>query len=367
MSNQIVKIEITASDEVILNKKKAWSEVGEVVHNLNIELTNRANAAVNQLIVPTSIKDIKEAEEVFANVKKELRQIETDRKSLTSNFDAATEQLMKPEKLVIAKLKEFGDAMIKVKQEIKRIAEEESKKNEEHAKMLLEYTNQINKKYAEMKEYVATTCQKAYTHSLSEKSEVTELNLDSFLAQVKAKRFTKDAFTPSFDLENLSHAMAWKEAWKAANIPNPESMIVYAEQELKKKFEFFNVALKNKAEAVQAAKLAEEKAAADRAAELSAKETAAKLSTLAAATVVVESGVKELKIKFVIDMPDDIANNLLIANAFIACYQEIKGGVRVTSLRKISIEQMGEALAWAKNKDERFSFSGIKFKTIDKL
>jgi hypothetical protein len=80
-----------------------------------------------------------------------------------------------------------------------------------------------------------------------------------------------------------------------------------------------------------------------------------------------DNGVKELKKKYEIDMEDNEASALLIITAFVTNFKEAKEGIRVKSMMALSIAQMGSALAWMKNKDNAFSFTGINFKTVEKL
>ena len=93
--------------------------------------------------------------------------------------------------------------------------------------------------------------------------------------------------------------------------------------------------------------------------------TREKRSDLAAPLVV--SDIKELKKSYAIDMDDTEQNAILIIAAFVTHFNIAKEGVRVKSMFKLSVEQMGAALAWMKNKDENFSHTGINFKINDKL
>ena len=152
------------------------------------------------------------------------------------------------------------------------------------------------------------------------------------------------------------------------DMPKEIDMVAYFHRAVDAKFEFYSVALKNKDAAIKMAKEVADKEAAERAEELANQKVATRLEVIATSTdAVIDSGVKELKKSYAIDMEDTEQNALLIMAAFVTNFNTAKEGVRVKSMFKLSVEQMGAALAWMKNKDENFSHTGINFKQVEKL
>lgn len=362
MSN-LPQIIITADSEVVLKKKAAWSEVGLTVHNANIALEQKAKEALSLLVLPKTIDDINAAESNLKDVKTKLSIIELERKAVTSKFDAVTSALMTHEKLVKDALPAYTNAIVA----IKKIHEAEQAKLKAEAEAEKQWKEQavnfIHAEFNRFRDLIADQCQKAYEYALGK--DISPDVLGAYLVKVKANKTEKD-FT-IFKPEKMTQLL-FDFALKQVDMVSPADMLITFHCEVDKKFEFYNVALKNKEAAIQASKEAELAAQAERLAVLANANIATRLETIATSTdAVVDSGIKELKKKFAIDMPDDDQSALLIITAFVTNFAAAKEGVRVKSMMSLSIGQMGTALAWLKNKDNAFSFTGINFKIDDKL
>ena len=363
MSN-LPQIIITADSEVVLKKKQAWSEVGLTVHNANLRLEARAKEAIAQLTPPKTIDDISIAEAVLKDVKLKLTSIETERKAVTSKFDQVTSALMLHEKAVKDALPAYQNSIIA----IKKVHEAEQAKvllKQEAEKRLKETCiNGLNADYNRMKDQVANICQKAYEFALGE-GKVTEAKLSAYISKVKAKLKLEDF---AFVCPTLIPIEMFDTCYGEMDMPDQISMLAYFHRAVDVKFEFYSVAIKNKDAAIKMAKEVAEKEAAERADELANQVVATRLEVIATSTdAVIDNGVKELKKSYAIDMEDTEQNALLIMAAFVTNFNAAKEGVRVKSMFKLSVEQMGAALAWMKNKDENFSHTGINFKINDKL
>lgn len=356
---------ITAPSDVILKKKQAWAEVGLTVHNANIALEQKAKAALDLLngTSPKTIDEVVNSENILKQVKATLASIESERKTVTSKFDAVTSALMTHEKAVKDALPAYQKAIIEIKK-IDEANKAKIKAAEEAKKLAKEKAiNYVSDEFTRMKDMVADLCQKAYEHALEK--NVTLEKLSSYLTKLKAKKTDKD-FTV-VKPENMLQE-DFDHGYKSIDMAAPSDMLLYYHKQMDAKFEFYEVALKNKDAAIQASKEAEERAKQEREEELANAKVAARLETISTPTeALVDNGVKELKKKYTIDMPDDEASILLIMTAFITNFAQAKDGVRVKSLMKLSIEQMGTALAWLKNKDNAFNFTGINFKIEEKL
>lgn len=364
MSN-LPQIIITADSEAVLAKKKAWSEIGLAVHNANLSLEAKAKAAIDLIngTIPKSIDEVLGAETVLKEVKATINSIESKRKEITSKFDKVSSALMTHEKLVKDALPAYQNAIIAIKKDYE--AQQAKKALEEAAerKAKEDAINYINKCYNDMKNMVSEQCQKTYEYALNK--PVTVEKLKSYLIKVKETKTEKD-FTiiqpDNISLSNFSHA------FKQVDMAAPADMLAYFHRAIDEKFKFYEVALKNKDAAIKAAHEQAEKEAAERAEELANAAVANRLETIATSIdTTFDNGVKELKKKYEIDMEDNEASALLIITAFVTNFKEAKEGIRVKSMMALSIAQMGSALAWMKNKDNAFSFTGINFKTVEKL
>ncbi len=362
MSN-LPQVIITADSEAVLNKKKQWAEVGLTVHVANLSLEVKAKEALHLLSAEViNIEDITAAESILKDVRAKLSTIETERKEITSKFDKVSSALMTHEKAVKDAIPAYQQMIIKVKKDYETEQSKERLKIEAEKRLKETAINFVNEAYNSMKDKIADICQKAYTFALSD-GNITEAKLDKYLIAVKKKLSAKD-FTiecPVTIPENV-----FQEAYNHVGMADPADMLYYFHMQVDSKFEFYAVALKNKDAAIQAAKDNEIVAQQARLAELSNAAIAAKLETISA-EVVVDSGIKELKKKFEIDMEDNEQAALLIITAFVTNFNMAKEGLRVKSMMSLSIGQMGAALAWLKNKDNAFSFTGINFKVTEKL
>lgn len=363
MANSL-QIIITADSDVVLKKKQAWAEVGFTVHNTNIQLAEKAKEALEILtkMTPKNIGQINGAEVILKEVKAKLAIIELERKAVTSKFDQVTAALMVHEKLVKDAMPKYQQAII----DLKKVHEAEQEKVRQ-AEMKVKQEKQaavdfINKAYTDIKSMIADQCQKAFEYALGK--DVTGERLDSYLKKVKSNKTEKD-FTIVKPAE--MNQEYFDGAYSYLDTPSVADFITYFHAQVDEKFAFYTVALKNKAEAIQASKEKAEREALELQEDLANRNVAARLETIATSTAEIQSDVKELKKKYEIDMPDSEGNALLIITAFVTNFAQVKDGIRTNNWLNMSVNQMGAALAWYKNKDENFNCTGIKFKTIEKL
>lgn len=362
MENKAISVIITAESEVILKKKQAWSEVGLTVHNTNLSLEAKAKEAIGLLIPPITIDQIQAAELTLKDVKNRLTSIESERKAITGKFDQVASALMLHEKSVKDALPAYQNSIIAIKKAHE--AEQAKILAAQAAERLAKENaiNTINKAYNDMKSLVADQCQKAYEFALNK--PITIDKLAAYLKKVKANKTEAD-FTIKVD--ELTPEL-FKYAYDAVQMASPADMLAYFHRAVDAKFEFYEVALKNKDAAIEASKANEVLEQQKRLEELANAAVAARLETISTSTdAVIDNGIKELKKKYEIDMDDSESSALLIITAFVTNFKEAQNGVRVTKWMNLSIGQMGSALAWMKNKDVNFNFTGINFKINDKL
>jgi len=363
-----LQVIVTADSEAVLEKKKQWAEVGLVVHNANISLQTKAEDLKARLIAPTSIDQVTEAEGVLKEINGELNALIAERKVTTSRFDKVSEALMKHEKSVKESIPAFQNAIIKLKQEAEKIKNAERAKEEAIRKAKEDAIKFVNESFKKMQDLVAVRCQEAYEFALNNpktKKSIEESKIASYIEKCKAKLTEKD-FTlvkpDNISQENFDAAKLF------VDMPEPKDLLAYWDKQMNVKFEFYTVALKNKEAAIQASQKAKEEADRLRAEELSQRNVAAELEAASMSSeVTIDNGIKDLKKKYEVDLEDTEQNAILIMTAFVTNFGQVKDGVRVTKWSNLSVSQMGAALAWLKNKDDRFEFGGIKFKLTDKL
>lgn len=352
---------ITADSEAVLAKKKAWSEVGLTVHNANIQLKAKADEALALMVAPTTIDEMVAAEAVLKAVKAKLGVIEADRKAVTGQFDKVSAALMLHEKAVKDAMPAFQNAIIAIKKAHE--AEQAKLRQAQEAERLAKEKaiNFVNEAYSKMQALISDQCQKAFEYGLN---NITEEKLAAYLKKVKAKLTLKE-FTitrpDSITIENFNHALV------STDMATAEMMLEHFRVQVDEKFNFFSVALKNKEAAIQAAKEKAEREELERAERLANANVAARLETIATSEAEIVTDIKELNKKYELDMPDTESSALLIITAFVTNFAAVKDGVRVKSYLKLDVTQMGAALAWMKNKDNAFTFTGINFKVTEKL
>lgn len=356
-------------DEVA-KKATAWSNFGVIITNSEFQFQARAQAIIAKLKKPLKPGDLKEAEETLKAVKQERQKLIDDRKKITTRFDSVASRLMAPENLIASALPEIENAMLAVKKAEQEELNKARYKNNELKSIREQYLNLIVKMDKEYRDKISAQVSKAFEYALGA-GDVKMDGLPAFLDKVKvAKGFSEIDFTydrPELPLKYSSKEEViniWKEVDKTI-LPGKEYLAIY-HKALSDQFEFYSAALKNKEGAIKLQKENAEREEAKRKQEAEAHEVANKLSAIATTTAEIVSATKPLKEYYEVDMEDTEANAIKIIAAFVGNFELCRGGVRVKSLMKISVEQMASALAWVKNKDDKFE-CGVKFIKKEKL
>lgn len=366
--SEIVKTQPTL--EELTKKAEAWSKFGVIITNSEFEFQARAQAIIAKLKKPTKPEELKEAEEALKSAKQEAKKLYEDRIAITQRFDSVASRLMAPEKTLTAAWPEIEKAMFDVKKAEQEQLNKLKYASDEKKVLREQYGNLIVKMDKEYRDKIAGQVTKAFEYALGA-GAVTLDGLDAFLEKVKiAKGFTEIDFT--YDRPEIALKYTTKEEmlaiWQEADkliLPGKEYLAIY-HKALKDQFEFYSAALKNKEGALKLKKEQDEREENKRKEEAEAQAVANKLSAIATTTAEIASTTKPLKEYYEVDLEDTEENAIKIIAAFVGNYQLCKGGVRVKSLIKISVEQMASALAWVKNKDDKFE-CGIKFIKREKL
>lgn len=358
------------TSEELDKKAKAWSNFGIIITNSEFQFQARAQAIIAKLKKPTKPEELKEAEETLKACKQEAKKLYEDRIALTQRFDSVASRLMAPEKTLAVAFPEIEKAML----EVKKIEQEQINKarytSEEKKSIREQYLNLVVKMDKEYRDKISTKVSKAFEYALGA-GDVKLDGLSAFLDKVKiAKGFSEIDFTydrPDIHLKYITKEEAiaiWQEVDKTI-IPATQYIAIY-HKALADQFEFYSAALKNKEGALKLQKEQAERDEEKRKQEAQAHEVANKLSAIATTTAEVVSTTKPLKEYYEVDMEDTEQNAIKIIAAFVGNFELCRGGVRVKSLLKISVEQMASALAWVKNKDDKFE-CGVKFIKKEKL
>lgn len=353
----------------------AWSKMGLLMRETDMKLQAMAQSALQKIKIPTTIDEIIDAEKLVVELRADYNSILEERKKVTSKLDGAIAHLMEPEKLITPAVKPLVDAILS----LKKLAEEQNNKvkyhSEEIKRIKEQIANHITNFDATCKQKIVELVDKAYSFALGNgdiKAEEVENYISRLMKSDKTSEKEFKISEPDFHLK-YTHTTSdeRKELWENAIFGLKEPMIYRQDlhDALTAKFEFYDIAVKNKAESLKLAAQEREAAEAEIKKQASEAETANKLnsiSTVHDATPV--STHKELKKVYTIDMIGENWNDAtMVMTAFVANLDKCKDEIRVKNIWNLSIAQMAVALQNIKNKDNAFEFGTLKFKLTDKL
>lgn len=359
-------------DPVVQKKRQSWADMGQLVHQTEQTLQSDSLVLLSLLVAPTKTDELLSAESTLKEVNKGLTELEAKRKERTSVLDAICTRLMNPEKVVKAEIEKFKAAIVSVKK-LKAVEDAKIKAAaDELSAARAFYTDEVLKLDSAYKKKCADNVLLAYNYALGD-GNITMDGLPGYIEKVKAK-FKESDFTPIPVPFVSLHGQAAQIAMIASNLYDamraPMDYIADYRCAVDKQFEFYNVAINNKAAAQEQAAQAKAKADADAAELLRNQQAAAALENVAVlhqSDAAASKEVKALKQVYELDMPDDETSALAIISAFVGNFAACRDHIRVKSFRNLSVEQMGAALCALKNKDNAFSVNLITFKVTDKL
>jgi D-ribose pyranose/furanose isomerase RbsD len=378
----------TAKTEKEAKVASAWSKIGLAMSQTDMQLQAMAQKALAKVKIPKTVAEIVDGEKLITELRNDYTEIQSQRKVLTSKLDAAIAHLMKSEKLISgdekagipSAVKPIMDALVLLKKqdELDRQKiqwhDDEIKRNKEII------ANHVTNHDATCKQKIINLVDNAYSFALGngdvklEEVWTPDLKFGTFLKKViNGEKAGEKEFhiAPPIWTSKYTSAEENQELWDNAvmDVRSPMDYRQDLHDALGVKFEFYNIAVKNKAESLKQA--AEDKEVAEQ--ELLKKkgeaEAANKLNSIAtvhSATPITTH--KELKKVYEIDM---VENDWVVASqvvaAFIGNLEKCKDAIRVTNNWNLKISQMREALCKVKNADPAFEFGTLKFKSVDKL
>jgi hypothetical protein len=352
---------------IIEKKRSSWGAMGIKIHQQELELQVRAQDALRKLeVLPTTIDDVPVAEAALKEVGILKRQIETDRKAITSKFDPVFERLMAPEKSFAVPMAAYVAAIIAIKKEEERKAQERKNKADELARIRQALITTQAHYDAEFKTIIAEKVMQAFAKALesNKKPEEKQDYMDRVCFRVKESDFLIE--TPNVQLQYATHQefnQILNEIWKI-NAADYVSMFAI---ELEKKFSDYSVAYLNKQQALQLAKEEQQRRLQEIAQQKQQTELSVHLDAVST-DLTVETGLKALKKAYEVDMPETFDSVMKIFSAFMANKQKCLEKVNIKKwFVSFNADSAAKALAKVKSDDNAFAPLGIIWKEVDKL
>lgn len=360
----------TEQDPAMIDLMNRWAIMGKVVKNLGLQLQVRGQSIIAGLILAPTVEQVVEAEKALLQANKSLTELENDRKATTSKFDAVTQNLMIAEKTVKTEIEKAKSSLLTAKTTAATLAAATMAKSDELKRAREAISNYLVKADASFRCNITETVATLFAQALE--TDVKESDISDWIQEKKSVTFKIADFTvkqPTMK-PNLNTPESIQAIWDelTVNVTQEAEYLLMFYKELDEKFAFYGISLKNKAAAIKmtVANVAQE--CAKIAAEVSASETGNKLAALAVQVdVVSEPAGRALKSVYEIDVPDTEQGAIAIMAAYIGNLSACRSGTRVTSYRKLTVQQMANALINAKIKDPNFASQGIIFKSKSKL
>jgi len=350
-------------------KRQSWGAIGIKIHEQQLQLQIRAQDALSKLEeLPTTIDEIPQAEAILKEVGALKRQIEADRKAITSKFDPVFERLMAPEKSFAVPMAAYVAAIIAIKKEEEKKAEDRRKKADELARIRQALITTQSHYDAEFKTIITERVGTAFTWAL-EKGIMPGAECDDYKDRVKFKikeslfHTEEPTLTKGLATEEEFKAI-YNEVWKI----NAADYVALFAGELDRKFAGYEVAYQNKQQALAMAKEEQERRLREIEEQKQHTEIAATLDANATDLTVIEGGMlKALKKAYEVDMPENFENAMKIFSAFMANKQKCLEKVNIKKWFNFDASSAAKALAKVKSDDNQFAPLGIIWKEVDKL
>ena len=353
---------------------KAWAGYAAESHNKLQELQTEAARLIATLSdLPTDIKQIAEAEATLKQSKAKQKEISASRLAQTSKLDKFFENLMAPEKSVLAVIPAYEQAIIKLKNDKAAIDNLQANKDTEAKRIKETFIIHINNKKAEFETRIADIVNNQYTYALNNAKSESIINvngadiaLEDYINKCMGVKKTSDFVIIQPPVTN-NYQTDTNAIWASMETTYLDGKLIQGkfEGDVKDKFKYFSIAIKNKERAIANSEKVANEAKEQAVIQAEQQNIGAKLS-VNATVMNQEPTTKALKEKFELDMPASQESALLIIAAFVANIQKTSSKVKA-SWMKLSVEQMGSAIVAVKNDDNNFMVSGINFKIVQKL
>lgn len=367
--NEITTTKI--NEEVILQKRNAWANLGESIYHAEMKLQGMAQQLILQVKLPNTIEDVKESEFLLKELKGQLNRIESERKTLTSKLDSVTTRLMLHEKSVPEHLKKLQDKII----ELKKQEEDQIKKSVEKQKEIQRITELCKVQRSEiefkLKQLIGDVVNKSYSYALGDgnihphqlnvylekvRSKVTEERLINEVNLIYSNAKQTSTIINEAELFDIIDQQSKVDVYEYIEIFNEQLVHIYSD---------YNIAFNNKEEALKKSeqeRIEKEKQDEEK---RQNEQIAAKIESVITPQVTIDF--KPLKKMYEVDMPEDIDSVRQIMSAFFANINLCLPKLRVNKWFSFTPKQAAASLANVKNDDNEFQPKGIVFKEVSKL
>lgn len=372
-----LKVQVSETRPEVIEKMGRWAEMGRFIHDYIPSLQAGMQAITAPLILNPTVEQIPQAEAILTETKRKYATHKEERVKNTNKFVAIIDKCIEPEKTGLTVIEQATAGLLKAKQELATQQATVKAKDDELKRIREAIINHIAKKDAEYLVRIEKAVTVAFEAGLNGACP-DEASVPTYLSGLKDGGIMNGDVPESFMWmrppikPNYATDEEVSEIWAELSDriqPPTHYQAIWADK-LDEKFGFYGLALKNKEDALRAAKNAELESMAAIQNDKLATEQAAKLEAVASTYTNPSLGVpvtKSLKYDWLIQMDDTPQIAMIIMAAFVANSERCKGGVRVKSWRKLSVEQMASALEWAKKQDENFNVANLNFVKIDKL
>lgn len=366
MSEVAIKKEV--SPEIIAQKREVWASMGEAVVKTELSLQLKAERSIAKLKTPTKMEEVAEAELILAEVKREQKLVEGERKLCTTKFDELSKRMMIPEKSFDIPVLNVTTAIITVKKAHESEQAKIQQKKDEITTLRSSLILKKNELDASFRTKVLNAVNLAYTSALETSVAPDKIGayLNAEIAKVTPELFNAPRPTakPTFCTFE-EHQNIINEIWGF----NSQSYIDQFREDLDIRFSDYSIAFNNKAAALQIATTeANEKQLAIE----KEKNTNAIASQLEASATLVQAemsfnAVKALKKSYEVDMTESLDNSIIVMSAFVANKSLIEPMMKVNKWDSFNIGQMKNYLGKCKCNDNAFQPAGITYKEVNKL
>lgn len=352
--------------QVIAQKREAWAQMGEAVYRSELQLQIQAQAALADIVLPSTIEDVPDAEERLKKIKSSLATITNNRKAVTSKFDDVTARMMLPEKSFAEPIKMLNDAIIQVKQAYEAEQKKKQARFDEIKRCQDHYRSEKIRIEAEMAAKVNALVTRCFEHALNKDLKTADVAayLNTAKASITADQFPVQVrpFTPAILTAEECQAVCQD----LAKIDQQYFADLFG-RDVEAKFSDYAVAIANKEHALQLAAEEEKRKATEIGQQQQQQQVAAKLESAATPVSVEPVITKALKQSYEVDMPDTVESVLAVMGAFSANIHLCMPKLKVTKWWSFTPLQAAAALGKVKSDDNAFAPAGITFKVVNKL
>lgn len=364
------EVQVTYDSNVIAQKRVTWGDLGESIYKKEMNIQLMAQQSIGKIKIPSSIKDIPDAERMLKEVKADCAAIVLERKSITSKLDDLGKRLMVPEKSFEEPLLLLSNSIISIKKQEEQRINAENLKRDSINRCREFLTTTKNNMDAKFKQMLSDKVEKVYVYALGD-GDIKPAEVNDFLKNVVLPKLSVEHFKIEYPLNTYTQFITHSEyAEMCKEIINIHAGPYIAEYEnrLRVKFSDYAVAYENKIQALENSRIEAELEKQRIESEKANADIAAKLDAISAsAEPIVTTGVKALKQSYEVEMPETLQSALTILTAFSAHLNLCQAKLRVSKWFSLTPAQCAKALSQVKCDDNTFAPAGIIFKQVDKL